>query len=279
MLIQIENWLADLELVDLMIAGLLLSFELLRDLVTRRISWNSILDILASLSTQIPFIFTSLASLAVAIPLYYMVQSIAPFQLPVTGWTLALAVLVADFAYYWEHRISHRVRLLWFSHAVHHSSPFMNTAVAYRFGPGEAFTSLPFHIPLILLGFHPLQVLFGELVVLVFQVWIHTELIGKLGILDRVLNTPSNHRVHHGSDALYLDKNFGGILVIWDRIFGTYQREIDRPVYGLTKQINSNNPITVWFSEAPELFRDLAKSRSLSEVCGYLFGPPGWQPK
>jgi sterol desaturase/sphingolipid hydroxylase (fatty acid hydroxylase superfamily) len=278
MLIEIENWLVDLEWIDLAIAATLLSFELIRDTVTRRISWNSFLDIIASLSTQIPFFFTGLASIAFAIPVYYTLQYFAPFQLPVNVWTLALAVVVADFAYYWEHRVAHRVRLLWFSHAVHHSSPFMNTAVALRFGPGEAFTSLPFHAPLILLGFDPILVLFGELIVLVYQVWLHTELIGKLGILDKIFNTPSNHRVHHGSDTTYLDKNYGGILMVWDQLFGTYQREIEKPVYGLTKQINSNNPVTVWFSEVPGLVRDLSKARSFSEVCGYLFKPPGWQP-
>ena len=236
-------------------------------------------DTFASLSTQIPFyvieIFTVLAMLGA----YFVIwDDLTPYQLPVNGWTIAAAIIAADFAYYWEHRTSHEVRLLWTGHAVHHSSPIFNTAVAFRFGPFEPVLAVLFHLPLVLLGFHPALVILGELSVQAYQLWIHTEVIGRLGPLDRVLNTPSNHRVHHGSDAKYLDRNHGGILMVWDRLFGTYQAEEETPTYGLTTPIGTTNPLKVWFSEFPPLFRDLRGARTWGEWWGFLLNRPGWRP-
>ncbi|MEL7231175.1 MAG: sterol desaturase family protein, partial [Pseudomonadota bacterium] len=162
---------------------------------------------------------------------------------------------------------------------VHHSSRHMNVSVAVRFGPLEGVISALFHLPLVFLGFPPVLIFSGILAVLAYQTWIHTELIGKLGILDDVLNTPSNHRVHHGCDDKYIDKNYGGILIIWDRMFGTFQREEERPHYGLKRDFDSVNPIHVWFSELPQFYKDLRNSRSLSEIWMRLFGRPGWAPK
>ncbi|RED51313.1 sterol desaturase family protein [Aestuariispira insulae] len=273
-----ESWMYQLETVDLTIAAAILSIELVRDLLTRRISWNGLGDILASLSTQIPFFLVSSLTVGGAILLYYTLWYVTPVHLPNNIWTIAAAILVADFAYYWEHRAAHRVRIFWFSHAVHHSAPKMNVAVAYRFGPFEPLMSVPFHAPMVLLGFDPLLVIFAELMVLSYQTWLHTELIGKLGFLDRIFNTPSNHRVHHGSNDAYLDKNYGGILILWDRLFGTYAAEEEKVVYGLTTQIETVNPIKVWFSELPGLWRDLIRARTAGDVAGYLFRPPGWEP-
>ena len=275
---SLENWLYDLELFDLSLAAALLGIELVRDLATRRISWRQLGDIAASLSTMIPHYLSTIVALGLALALYYSLWALVPVQLPVNGWTVAAAILLADFAYYWEHRVAHRVRILWFSHAVHHSAPFMNTAVAYRFGPLEAFLPIPFHAPIVLMGFDPLLVLLAEVIVLVYQTWLHNELIGRLGVLEGIFNTPSNHRVHHGSNEAYLDRNFGGILILWDRLFGTYAPEEEKVVYGLTKQIGTVNPIKVWFSELPQLVRDLAAARSIREAAGHLFRPPGWQP-
>ena len=154
-----------------------------------------------------------------------------------------LALIAADFAYYWEHRLAHQIRLLWVSHAVHHSAREMNTAVAFRFGLFESPWAALVHLPLVLIGFHPLAVFAGQVAVLVYQTWIHTELVGKLGPLEGILNTPANHRVHHGCDPKYLDKNYGGILMLWDRLFGTYQAEEERPRYGLARDFDSVNPL------------------------------------
>ena len=237
------------------------------------------LDTLASLSTQIPFYVVELLSFLAMITTYFVLwDNVTPYQLPINGWTIAAGIVAADFAYYWEHRTSHEVRILWTGHAVHHSSPIFNTAVAFRFGPLEPFVAIMFHLPLIVLGFHPAIVILGELVVQAYQFWIHTETMGRLGPIDRVLNTPSNHRVHHGSDDKYLDRNHGGILMIWDQLFGTYQAEEETPTYGLTTQINTVNPFKVWISEFPPLFADLRTSRTWGEWFGFLINPPGWTP-
>ena len=128
-------------------------------------------------------------------------------------------------------------------------------------------------------GLPPEMVFAGIIIVLGYQTWIHTELIGKLGPLEGVLNTPANHRVHHGCDDKYIDKNYGGILIIWDRLFGTYQREEETPRYGLKRDYDSVNPLSVWFSEWPGLFSDVKKSKTLGDTLMYIFGRPGWQPK
>ncbi|MEM8706267.1 MAG: sterol desaturase family protein [Actinomycetota bacterium] len=236
-------------------------------------------DTFASLSTQIPFYVIEVFTVLAMIGAYFVIwDNVTPYQLPINGWTIAAGVLAADFAYYWEHRTAHEVRVLWTGHAVHHSSPIFNTAVAFRFGPFEPVLAILFHLPLVLLGFHPAIVILGELAVQAYQFWIHTEVIGGLGPLDRVLNTPSNHRVHHGSDSKYLDRNHGGILMIWDHAFGTYQAEEETPTYGLTTQIETTNPIKVWFSEFPALFRDLRGARSWREWFGFLLNRPGWRP-
>ena len=179
-------------------------------------------DSLASLSTLIPFYVVEIFTVTAMIGAYFVLwDNVTPYQLPIEWWTVALGIIGADFAYYWEHRTSHEIRLFWTGHAVHHSSPIFTTAVAFRFGPFEPVLAVLFHLPLILLGLHPAIVIMGELVVQAYQFWIHTEMIGRLGPIDRVLNTPSNHRVHHGADEQYLDKNYGGILIIFDRMFGT----------------------------------------------------------
>jgi len=279
MLENIERWTTEVDELAIILGFALLSFEIIRDLLRGRLSRLKVLDSLASLSTQIPFLAALIATFGMTVTLSYGVYyGLAPYYIPINPWTLLLAVLAADFVYYWEHRISHEVRLLWVSHAVHHSAPIMNTAVAFRFGVFDPLISLPSSLVLVLFGFEPLLAFFGQVVVLAYQTWIHTEVIGRLGILDRILNTPSNHRVHHGADEKYLDRNYGGILMLWDQLFGTYQREEETPRYGLKDPINTVNPIKVWFSEIPRLTRDLRGARSFSESIAFLFRPPGWKP-
>ena len=262
------------------IGAVILMIEIAKGLFSKTFSGKALLDIVASISTQIPSILVETFIMVFAYAAYiWLAETYVSWTMPITIWTLFLSVLVCDFIYYWEHRIAHEVRLLWTQHAVHHSSRFMNVSVAVRFGPFEGVVSALFHLPLIFLGFPPVLVFFGILFVLAYQVWIHTELIGKMGVLDSVLNTPSNHRVHHGCDDKYIDKNYGGILIIWDRLFGTFQREEERPKYGLKRDFDSVNPLIVWVSELPEFFRDLASARSFKEFKMYIFGRPGWSPK
>ena len=276
---QIETWIAQMDGLSLLVGVALLSVETVRDLVRRQQTGRRLLETLASLSTQIPYIAGEvLFTTATVIAYFVLYEAAAPVQIPVTAATLVLVLIAADFAYYWEHRLAHQIRLLWISHAVHHSARFMNTGVAFRFGFFESPWAALVHLPLVLIGFHPLAVFGAQVAILVYQTWIHTEMIGKLGPLDRIFNTPANHRVHHGCDPKYLDKNYGGILMLWDRLFGSYQAEEETPRYGLARDFDSVNPLKVWFSEYPALFRDLASARSLVEVWGYLFSRPGWRP-
>ena len=236
-------------------------------------------EMLVSASTQIPYLFIEAFILTGAYSLFWIISQGLPWSIPVTWWSIALVVVFADITYYWEHRIAHEVRLLWTQHAVHHSSRDMNIITGVRFGPLEGLWSLVAHLPLAFMGFAPEAIVFGIVAVLAYQTWLHTELIGKLGPLEWILNTPSHHRVHHGSDAKYLDRNYGGILIIWDRIWGTFQEEEETPRYGLTRDFDSRNPIKVWFSEWPDLLRDVFKARTLSEGFAYFFRGPGWRPK
>ncbi len=263
-----------------LIGAAILAIELLKGFFSGSMKGRELLDMVASASTQIPSLLVEIFLMSFLYAgMVVVADTFVTWQMPITLWSVALAILACDFAYYWEHRIAHEVRLLWTQHAVHHSSREMNIVVGIRFGPFEGFASALLHFPLIFLGFPPVLIFFGIIVVLAYQTWIHTELIGKLGPLDGVLNTPSNHRVHHGCDDKYIDKNYGGILIIWDRLFGTYQAEEETPTYGLKRDYNSVNPLSVWISEWPGLFADLRKSKSFGETWMYLFGRPGWQPK
>jgi len=261
------------------IGALILIIEIAEAAFKGELKGRTLAEMVVSLSTQIPSILFEVLVMTGAYALYYILaETVVTWSLPVTAWTLVLAVIVADFTYYWEHRIAHEVRLLWTQHAVHHSSRDYNIATGFRFGPLEGVWAMIIHIPMILIGFSPETVFFSLILVLAYQTWIHTQLIGKLGVLEAVLNTPSHHRVHHGSDAQYLDKNYGGITILWDRLFGTFQAEEETPRFGLKRDFDSRNPITVWFSELPGLWRDLRAARSGREVWMRLFGRPDWTP-
>lgn len=236
-------------------------------------------EMFASASTQIPYILVETFILYGAYSIYWIISFELPWSIPVAWWSVLIVVVLADVTYYWEHRIAHEVRLLWTQHAVHHSSRDMNIVTGFRFGPLEGVWSLVAHLPLAFMGFAPEAIIFGIIFVLTYQTWLHTEIIGKLGLLEWLLNTPFHHRVHHGCDDKYLDRNYGGILIIWDRLWGTFQIEEETPRYGLKRDFNSQNPFKVWFSEWPALFRDLGKSKSLREALGYLFRAPGRSPQ
>ncbi|MFO0681601.1 MAG: sterol desaturase family protein [Sandaracinus sp.] len=192
----------------------------------------------------------------------------------VLGWTAAMVGW--DFAYYWHHRWEHEVRLFWASHVSHHSSQKYNLSTALR-QPWTPVLGILLYPPLALLGVRPWMILVAGGFNLLYQFWVHTEAIGKLPrAFEWVFNTPSHHRVHHGSNGAYLDKNHGGIFIVWDRMFGTFEEERERVVYGLTKNIATYNPFRIGFHEYAAMFRDVARAKSLREAWGYTFGPPGW---
>ena len=193
------------------------------------------------------------------------------------GW---LAVLVAeDFTYYVSHRAHHEVRFFWAAHVNHHSSRRYNLATALRQSWTTPFTTVPFYVWLPLVGFHPAMILTASAVSLLYQFWIHTELLDRLPRwLEAVFNTPSHHRVHHGANAEYLDRNHGGILIVWDRLLGSFEPERAPVRYGLTKNLETFHPVKIAFHEWADLVRDVARARSWRERAGYAFGPPGWSP-
>ena len=273
---QITTLSDTIELAFYAIGGALLLIEIAKALFERPVSPRGFLDMVASISTQIPTILFEALVMTFAYTGYVLLaEAFVTWTMPITVGTILLTLLVCDFVYYWEHRLAHEVRALWTQHAVHHSSRHYNTAVALRFGPFEGAWSALIHLPLVFLGFPPELIFFSVIAVLAYQTWIHTELIGRLGVLDSVLNTPSNHRVHHGCDDKYIDKNYGGVLILWDRLFGTYQAEEETPRYGLKRDFDSVNPLAVWFSELPRFFGDALRARNLGELSHVLFGKPG----
>ena len=191
---------------------------------------------------------------------------------------LLLLFLGTEFAYYWMHRFSHEIRWMWASHVVHHTPEHIHLASAFRLGATEVFSGgWLCYVPLYLLGLHPLAVSSMLGVNLFYQFWLHTDLIGRLGPIEWVFNTPSHHRVHHASNAGYLDRNYGGILIIWDRLFGTFAQERrDLPiVYGLVHPIGSLNPLRVAFHEWGAMVRDVRRASSWQDRFRQLFGRPG----
>lgn len=187
-----------------------------------------------------------------------------------------------EFFYYWYHRFSHTTRWFWAGHSPHHSPNQLNLSAAYRLGwLGRLTGSTLFFTPLVLLGFTPTVVLSALVLNLLYQFWLHADWFPRLGWLEGIFNTPSNHRVHHARNPEYLDANFGGVLVIFDRLFGTYIPERDDVPcdYGtITPTVSSRNPFVLNFSPWIGLFKDLRSARSLHEVWMYTFGPPGWRP-
>lgn len=181
-----------------------------------------------------------------------------------------------DFMFYWLHRVDHYSRLFWAVHVTHHSSEEFNLTVGFRSSVFQPLYRFIYFIPLALVGFEPLDILFMYAATQIYGILIHTKTIGKLGILEWVLSTPSHHRVHHASNIKYLDKNMGMFLIIWDRLFGTFAKEEETVVYGLTANINSYHPITMVFHEWKAIFNDVIKTKGLKNKLGYVFGPPGW---
>ncbi|MDP3969937.1 MAG: sterol desaturase family protein [Nocardioides sp.] len=215
----------------------------------------------------------------VVVAVYSAVYLLSPLAVdPTSPWVWVVLFFAEDFLYYWYHRTHHTVRVFWASHVVHHSSEYYNLSTALR-QPWTPMTSLPYWLPLAAVGFPPWMILLQQSISLLYQFFIHTERVGRLwSPVELVMNTPSHHRVHHASNPGYLDKNYGGILIVWDRLFGTFEPEGERVVYGLTKNIGTYQPVKVAFHEFAAIARDLRHARTWRDRAGYLFRGPGWQP-
>ena len=187
-------------------------------------------------------------------------------------WVLTFVII--DLVFYIYHRISHRVNFLWAIHMSHHSSEEMNFAVSFRqawFGP---VSKIPFFMVMPLIGFDPTMIAVAGVISTLWGIVGHTQIIGKLGPLEWIFNTPSHHRVHHGSNAEYIDKNYGNLLIIWDRLFGTFEPEKDQVKYGLVNNVNTYNPTKITLMGWQEIFKNIKNAPSVSEALYFLFGPP-----
>ena len=235
-------------------------------------------DTLASLAMGILNVIISGVAKFASIPLFALAYEHRLVDVvAATGAAAWLVLLVAeDFCYYWFHRAHHEVRLLWAAHVNHHSSQHYNLSTALRQAVLTPVTGPVFWVPLALIGFPPVMILTAQAWSLLYQFWIHTEAIDRLGPLEEVLNTPSHHRVHHGKNVRYLDKNHGGILIVWDRLFGTFAREQEPVVYGLTTDLQTYHPVRIAFHELAAIARDVMRAPTLRARLGYLFAPPGW---
>ena len=201
------------------------------------------------------------------------------FDLPENSWAVfALCFLGVDFLYYWFHRLSHEIGAFWAAHSVHHQSEEYNLSVALRQGAFQGFISWVFYLPLAVLGFAPATFLTCSALNTLYQFWIHTRLIGKLGPLEWILNTPSHHRVHHGRNPRYIDRNHAGSLIIWDRMFGTFVPETEEPVYGVVKPLQSTNPLWANFAGWVDLWSVARRARAFSDRLRPFIEAPGWRP-
>lgn len=287
------EWIGNIGLYAIPAFLLLLGIEFLGDhlerrrdrrsgLVTetpRRVGF-SVRDTFASLGVYGLGRFANLIEDFIQLPIVLLAAMLAPISLSASDWWVwVLAIVGADLGYYAQHRMQHRVRLFWAAHSVHHSSQHFNMSTAVRLPwliPGRFLTSVVY-IPLALIGVPVWIIFLSQAIVLLFQYPLHTERIGKLHpAIEYVFNTPSHHRVHHGANNPYLDKNYAGILIIWDRLFHSYAHEDEQVRYGLTHNIDTYNPIKVNFHEFALMVRDVWRAETWRGRVGYLLRPPGW---
>jgi sterol desaturase/sphingolipid hydroxylase (fatty acid hydroxylase superfamily) len=237
-------------------------------------------DTLASLGMGVGNVIISAFSALCAVFLWQLAYRHRWLDVTSWGaWSWPLLFLGEDLCYYCFHRAHHAVRLLWAAHVNHHSSQYFNLSTALRQPWLTPFTGPAFWLPLALIGFPPERILFAQAISLTYQFWIHTEAVGRLpAVIEWLFNTPSHHRVHHAKNVAYLDRNHGGVLIVWDRLFGTFQREheAERARYGLTQDIQTFNPLRIASHEWRALARDVGRARSIRDALHYVFAAPGW---
>jgi sterol desaturase/sphingolipid hydroxylase (fatty acid hydroxylase superfamily) len=207
------------------------------------------------------------------------VAQFAIFDIGYVWWAFVLCFFLEDLSYYWFHRISHECRWFWASHVVHHSSQHYNLSTALRqTWTGSVGGSFVFWLPLALIGFPPPMIALFSAISLIYQFWIHTEAINRMGPLEWVINTPSHHRVHHATNPRYLDSNYAGVLIIWDRMFGSFveERDDDKPVYGIVSNLASFNPFRIATHEWVGIARDVGSASTWQDRLAFMFGRPGW---
>ncbi len=235
-------------------------------------------DTWASLSMGLGNLLLSLLGKVFAVGLWSAAYELTPLDAGSGWWAWLLVFPLEDLCYYGFHRAHHELRFFWAAHVNHHSSRYYNLSTALRQSWTTPFTGPCFWLPLALLGFHPALILFAQAVSLIYQFWIHTEWIDRLGPLEWIFNTPSHHRVHHGRNLQYLDRNYAGIWIVWDRLFGSFEPEGERVDYGLTKNLRSFHPLEIAFHEWRDLWRDVRHARDWRTALRQLWEAPGWSP-
>lgn len=228
------------------------------------------------IGSQIVGAFTKVGIFAVYLAVY---DNWRLFTLENSALTWVATFLLIDMLYYWFHRLSHEVNFLWAAHIVHHQSEEYNLSVALRQSWWQGLFSFWFYIPVALLGVHPLTIVTVGAFITLYQFWIHTKALNKLGPLEWLFNTPSHHRVHHGSDPKYIDRNHAGTLIIWDKIFGTFQEEEEEPVYGITTPLGTWDPVNANFHYYRELVALAKRATRWPDKLRVFLKPPGWRPK
>jgi len=233
-------------------------------------------DAFSSMAMGLGNVLIGLLTKSLVLGAYYLMYQWRIWELGFSWWAWVLVLFADDFSYYWFHRCSHNVRYFWASHVIHHSSQKYNLSTALRqTWTGSLTGSFVFYLWMPLVGFHPVMILFMQSISLLYQFWIHTEVIQKMPAwFEAVFNTPSHHRVHHARNPQYLDRNHAGILIIWDKLFGTFEPEQERPVYGLTANIDTYNPLRIATHEWWAIIKDVW--RYPGYALHYLFGKPGW---
>lgn len=236
-------------------------------------------DSLTSITMGLGNVFIGLFTKGVKLTFFLFIYEYRFFTIPFIWWSWLLLLFAEDLVYYWNHRIAHESRLFWASHVVHHSSKKYNLSTALRQTWSGSFYTFIFWTPLALIGFHPVMILMQMSISLLYQYWIHTELISRLpNWFEAIFNTPSHHRVHHATNPQYLDRNHAGIFIIWDKLFGTFEPEVEKPTYGLVSNINTYNPIKIAFHEWATMLSDFLFSKtSIVNKLKYLIKPPGWK--
>jgi sterol desaturase/sphingolipid hydroxylase (fatty acid hydroxylase superfamily) len=253
---------------------LLVVIEAVVDAVMKRDLYD-VKDTAASLTMGIGNVLVSLVSKGLVFAIFTLAHRFALFTIGYQWWAWVLAFFADDFSYYCFHRTSHECRFFWASHVVHHSSQRYNLSTALRQTWTGGFFSFVFWLWMPLAGFQPIMIFTMQAVSLLYQFWIHTEIVRRIGVLELVMNTPSHHRVHHATNPQYIDRNHAGILIIWDRLFGSFEPEQEPCVYGLTTNIGSFNPLRIAFHEWVAIWRDVRRAHGLRAKATAVFGNPG----
>jgi len=231
-------------------------------------------DTMANFFLGLTTLFVGAFEKIFALGLYSFIYRFSFFTPKLTLWLWIGAFFIYEFIHYLYHRWGHKTRILWAAHVTHHSSVHFNLSVGWRVNSFDLLYRFIFWSPMCLFGVPPEMILFFETTCAIYNFLIHTENVGKLGVLDLIFNTPSNHRVHHASNPEYIDKNMGGILMIFDHLFGTYAKEVTPPVYGITHNIDTHNPVTILLHEYIYLSKRLPRIKGFRSKVRYLFSSP-----